>query len=178
MNIPGYMLVLTGTPKLFPLMDDVFSPIVRQFKKFCIGPFLKETETKSCIEKPLEKLGIKHPSEIFSLETFSDVKEIHELSGGKPYEIQLICHFLFRKIQQGKAQRMELTLDDLDEVIQELETSQDLYSRPIIRRIRELEKNKLASLNLLCMGNGQLSFEQVWFFEYLRTGGRRFLKIS
>jgi AAA+ ATPase superfamily predicted ATPase len=33
MNLSGYMLVLTGTPDLFPVMDDVFSPIVRQFKK-------------------------------------------------------------------------------------------------------------------------------------------------
>lgn len=46
MNIPGYMLILIGTPALFPVMDDVFSPIVRQFKKINIGPFRGQEDTQ------------------------------------------------------------------------------------------------------------------------------------
>jgi len=36
MNMPGFMLVFAGTDELFPLMDEVFSPIIRQFKKIVI----------------------------------------------------------------------------------------------------------------------------------------------
>ena len=37
MNITGYMLVMTGTLDLFPLMNEVFSPIGRRFKKINVG---------------------------------------------------------------------------------------------------------------------------------------------
>ena len=58
MNTPGLMLVLIGTPDLFPLMDEVFSPIVRQFKKINVREFKDRDETKECIERPLQKIGI------------------------------------------------------------------------------------------------------------------------
>src|SRR6266496_1823179 len=91
MNTPGFMLVITGTPDFFPVMDDVFSPIVRQFKKINVGEFIKVDDTRDCIRKPLEKLGVV-PEEIFDFETYRDVQDIHNLSGGRPYEIQWICH--------------------------------------------------------------------------------------
>lgn len=36
MNKTNYMLVFTGTNELFPVIDDIFSPIVRQFKKLVL----------------------------------------------------------------------------------------------------------------------------------------------
>jgi Cdc6-like AAA superfamily ATPase len=69
MNTPGFMLVLTGTPDLFPVMDDVFSPIVRQFKKINVGKFEDEKETEDCIKKPLKNIGIINPAEIFDFKT-------------------------------------------------------------------------------------------------------------
>ncbi len=176
MNTPGFMLVFTGTPALFPLMDDIFSPIVRQFKKINVGPFDEEDETEDCIRKPLEKIGISDPSEIFDFETYRDVCEIHELTGGRPYEIQLICHFLFRRIQEGRAKRMELTIDVLDDVLEELETSQDVSSRPIITAIRNFNKQQLSALRLLCTCNGRANFEQIWFSEYVLWGENEWTK--
>ena len=58
-------------------MDDVFSPIVRQFKKINVGEFRKVEDTGECINKPLEKLGINYKSIL----TKSDVQEIYKLSG-------------------------------------------------------------------------------------------------
>lgn len=54
MNIPGYMLVLTGTLDLFPIMDDVFSPIVRQFKKITVKEFSEKKDTAECVRSPLQ----------------------------------------------------------------------------------------------------------------------------
>jgi hypothetical protein len=167
MNTPGFMLVFTGTPALFPLMDDVFSPIVRQFKKINLGPFDEVDETEDCIRKPLEKIGIRDPSEIFDFETYRDVGDIHDLSGGRPYEIQLLCHFLFRRVQEGRAERMRLTLDVLDDVLRELQTSQDVSTRPIISAIRNFDERQLSALRVLCACNSHANFDQIWFSEYV-----------
>lgn len=176
MNTSGYMLVLTGTPALFPVMDEVFSPIVRQFKKINIRPFDDEDETKTCIIKPLEKLGIKHVSEILDFETYYDISEIHNLSSGRPYEIQLICHFLFRRIQQNRAKRMELTLDVLDDVLTELHAAHDVSTRGMLSSVRELDKKQLTALGLLCRCDGRASLDQLWFAEYVTHGNSRWTR--
>jgi len=170
MNTPGFMLVITGTPTLFPIIDEVFSPIIRQFKKINIGPFNKEDDTEDCIKKPLEKIGIKHPGQIFDFETFTDVSEIHNLTGGRPYEIQLLCHFLFRRVQEGRAKRMKLTVDLLDDVLEELDTLQDVSARPVVNAVRNLDKQQLSALETLCRCSDHVSFEQVWFSEYVFWG--------
>ena len=168
MNTPGYMLIFTGTPDLFPVMDDVFSPIIRQFKKINVNAFKEKEETEECIRKPLEKIGIK-PEKIFDFETYIDVldNEIHDLSGGRPYEIQLICHMLFRRVQEKRARKMELNLSVLEDVRKELETSQDITTRPILKKVRNLKENQLSALNLLCTCDGHVTFEQIWIMEYI-----------
>ena len=110
---------------------------------------------------------------LWSYETFEDVQEIHELSGGRPYEIQLICHFLFRRIQEGRATRMELTVDILDDVRKELETSQDITIRPILKSIRNYDAPSLLALDLLCSCSGHASFDQIWFGAYTFLGDKR-----
>ena len=169
MNAQGFMLALTGTEALFPLINDVFSPIIRQFKKINVKPFNKIRETRDCICKPLYNLGIG-PLEILDTETLYEVSAIHDLSGGRPYEIQLICHLLFRRIQQGRSKTMELTLDVLDDVLHELQSSQDTSVRPIVTKLRRLDETQLLALAALCACSGRADFEQVWFGEYFLHG--------
>jgi hypothetical protein len=166
MNTPGFMLVMTGTPDLFPVMDDVFSPIVRQFKKINVGEFRNVEDTGECINKPLEKLDINFKAIL----TNSDVQEIHKLSGGRPYEIQLICHMLFRRLQLRRADNMKLDFSVLEEVRRELETWQDITSRPILTKVRNLSKKQLDALRILCSCNGRATFDQVWGLEYIFKG--------
>lgn len=178
MNLPGFMLVFTGTNTLFPLINDVFSPIMRQFKKINVVPFEREDETRDCIEKPLRNIGIMHIEEVFDLETYHDLQEIHDLSGGRPYEIQLLCHFLFRKIQLGQSDKMKLTVDVLDDVLNEFHSMQDISARPKIRTIRKLNKEQLSGLGTLCSCNGNANFEQIWFIEYMFQGNNKWTKES
>jgi len=166
MSTPGFMLIMTGTPDLFPVMDDVFSPIVRQFKKITVSAFTRVDDTRACIRKPLEKLGIV-PEQIFDFETYRDVGDIHDLSGGRPYEIQLICHMLFRRIELKRAEKMKLDFSVLEDVRSELETYQDVTSRPILRRIRNLSKKQLIALSILCSCEGHATFDQVWALEFI-----------
>jgi tetratricopeptide (TPR) repeat protein len=167
MNTAGYMLVFTGTQALFPLINDVFSPIIRQFKKINIGPFQKEQDTEECIRAPLLKVGVEDPEDIFDFETYQDVKDIHNLSNGRPYEIQLICHFLFKRIQMGRAKKMELSIDVLDDVLKELQATQDVLSRKILTNVRGLTDEQLKSLGVLCSCNGYATLEQIWFIEHV-----------
>jgi tetratricopeptide (TPR) repeat protein len=173
MNVPGYMLVLAGTPELFPMMDTVFSPIARQFNRIRLLPFESRDETRALIEAPLQKIGIGHPSEIFAFETFRDVSDIHDMSGGRPYEIQLLCHFLFKRVQENSATRMQITLDVLDEVRKQLEATQDVGARPLLSSVRALSDESLRALNVLAKCNGRGSFEQIWFVEKLFWGESR-----
>jgi hypothetical protein len=175
MNTGGFMLVLSGTRAFFPLMDDVFSPIVRQFKKIIIGPFETREETEDCIRAAIMSVGIYNPMQIIHPPA---VQEIHNLSGGRPYEIQLICHLLFRRLQEDRAKRMELNLDVLDDVRQELETSQDVSLRHILSLVRNMSSKELSALNLLCGANGHATLEQIWFSEFVFWGEKRFTKQS
>ena len=60
MNMRGYMLVFAGTRDLFPVMDDVFSPIIRQFKKIEIGPFKTLDDVRTCLLQPLKMVPLTH----------------------------------------------------------------------------------------------------------------------
>lgn len=176
MNTPGFMLVLTGTPDLFPIMDEVFSPIIRQFKKVQVGRFESKEETRDCIRKPLEKIGISDPNDIFDFETYRDVGEIHDLTGGKPYEVQLLCHTLFRRVQEKRATKMKLDLSVLEDVRMELENTQDISARPILTRIRALDKTRLTALGLFSECDGRTSFDQVWAIEFIFNGESRWTR--
>jgi tetratricopeptide (TPR) repeat protein len=164
MNTPGYMLIVTGTPELFPVMDEVFSPIVRQFKKISVKGFQSEKETAECIAGPLQVFRI--PIEIPE----ADISEIHQLSTGRPYEIQLICHLLFRRVQQRRATAMRLDLSTLEELRRELERSQDMSGRPIVSALRALATRQLEALGQLTQCNGTATLEQLSALTYLSQG--------
>jgi hypothetical protein len=170
MNIPGYMLVLTGTLDLFPIMDDVFSPIVRQFKKITVKEFSEKKDTAECVRNPLQITGVSITV------TDSEIDEIHELSGGKPYEIQLICHLLFRRMQGHRAAGMQLDLGVLEELRRELERSQDISTRPILGAVKNLNTKQLRALRALTMCDGHATFEQLWDLHYVFEGTGEFTK--
>ena len=134
MSTPGYMLIFTGTPDLFPVMDEVFSPIIRQFKKIKVDNFTSKDETKECIEKPLKKIKID-PESIFD---YRYLDGIHELSGGHPYIIQLICHKLFQEVETRRANKMKLDQRIIDDITKERKTTQDINYSQTFNKIENL----------------------------------------
>lgn len=166
MNAQGYMLILTGTPDMFPLMDEVFSPIIRQFKKISLNQFVDQDDTETLIRKYLETVKVE-PDLLFDFEHSNDLEDIHDLTGGRPYEIQLVCHTLFRRVQQGRASKMSLDLGVIDEVRQQLESSQNLAGRPILNKIRALDSDMLEALAVFAPCVGSASVEQVSALEHV-----------
>jgi hypothetical protein len=166
MNAQGYMLIVTGTPEMFPLMDEVFSPIIRQFKKVVLNQFVDQDDTGSLIRKYLETVGVQ-PDSLFDFEGSNDLEDIHDLTGGRPYEIQLVCHTLFKRVQQGRASTMSLDLGVIEEVRQQLESSQNLAGRPILNKIKTLDFDSLRALGVISPCVGGASFEQLSALESL-----------
>jgi hypothetical protein len=153
MNLQGFMLVFAGTPQLFPLMDDVFSPIVRQFKKIPVREFGEKKDTEECIRKQLELVKDLLPSDVLLLPPdFLD--EIHELSSGRPYEVQLLCHAMFKRIQSGHTKRLALNFAVLEDVQRELAKEQDISSRPVLSAVRSLSDAQLRRLSPFCRVDG------------------------
>lgn len=156
MNLPGYMLVFAGTPNLFPVMEEVFSPIIRQFKKIPVNNFTDVDDTEKCISRPLELLDIQ-PSEVLKPTEWQLIDEVHSLSGGRPYEIQLLCHFMFKRVEAGDARNLEITLDVLDDVRQELEQQDDGSDRTIIGALRRLDASDFHLLQALTEFRGSIA---------------------
>jgi hypothetical protein len=175
MNTPGFMLVFAGTDELFPLMDEVFSPIIRQFKKIVIREFIDVDDTRECIKRPLEALREAEPDKYFDFKAGA-VREIHDLTGGRPYEIQLLCHIMFRRVQEKRAKQMALGVAVLDDVRRELESAQSLSDRPILTAVGRLTKDELAALRVLVRSCGRASFDDAWNIEYIANGNERWTR--
>ena len=87
-SISGYMYILSGTNRMFPEMDKVFSPFGRQFMTIKIDKFTHLTQAIECVRKPLEA----HEKSLFDDET---IERIFSLSNGMPYKINMLCHFMY-----------------------------------------------------------------------------------
>jgi hypothetical protein len=161
MNMKGYMLVFTGTEDFFPVMDDVFSPIMRQFKKVFVKEFDKEQSTIECIGSPLQSAAIE-PDEVLEDDWHESLApDIHKLSGGRPYEIQLICHILFKRVQNGQTSKMRLDVASLEAIRMELEGSQQMQNRPLTNEIRKLSKENLRTISEICPTTQRLTLSQI-----------------
>jgi AAA+ ATPase superfamily predicted ATPase len=84
----GYMYILSGTERMFPEMDKVFSPFRRQFITIKIDKLPHLTQVTECVRKPLEA----NEKGLFDDET---IGRIFTLSNGMPYKINMLCHFLY-----------------------------------------------------------------------------------
>ncbi|BBH69059.1 hypothetical protein ACTI_57440 [Actinoplanes sp. OR16] len=171
MNTPGYQLVLTGTPGMFPLFDDVFSPIIRQFKKIHVDPFRQESETESCLRGPLDLMGL--PVDDLIPHGLVLTHDVHELSGGRPYEIQLLGHLMFKMVQERKAEFMALSANVLDDVLRELDIAAPPHagSRPIVEKVRKLGVDTLRGMGLLTACIGHANLDEMMFAVKLNELG-------
>lgn len=90
-SVNGYTFILAGTEKMFPNMNDVFSPVTRQFKRIDIEGFKTYSQTLDLISKPLIASNIELP-DIIDREIIED---LHKIAEGNPYELKVLCHYLW-----------------------------------------------------------------------------------
>ena len=101
-RVDGTCFVVTGTESLFDVVSDVFSPIPRQFHRLNVRRFSDWTETLELLRAPI-------PDEKTVLPTTRTVVDLHDVCQGNPTELQLYCHHMYKAVEHGVAQRMELT---------------------------------------------------------------------
>lgn len=171
-RVEGIQFVIAGTDQLFPAFDQVFAPIARQFKSVLLDAFQDSRETADCILNPLRRAGLD-PAAVFDRDTYDDLSEIHDLARGRPYEVKLICHFMFKRAQQGLTKRMTLDLQVLEEVRKQLESERNVGQRPILNTIRALGLEELNALAILVDCDGGATIEDIWAQEYTFHGSAR-----
>jgi tetratricopeptide (TPR) repeat protein len=114
MQVEGYVLGFSGTENMFSSMSNVFSPLPRFFKRINVENFQNVKETEECLLKPLndeEKRAFDRAC----------IGEIHAITHGTPYEINLIAHYMYRKWKEGKNRHIALTSEVFDDVLKEIE---------------------------------------------------------
>jgi len=90
-SLSGYMYILSGTNRMFPEMDKVFSPFRRQFVTIKVDKFTNLSQAIECVRKPLEA----NEKSLFDDET---IGRIFSLSDGMPYKINMLCHFMYENM--------------------------------------------------------------------------------
>lgn len=90
----------------------------RAWAQIEVGPFATNGKVLDAVTKPLQLvddfLGTDHPS-------LAAVVDIATLTAGSPYEINLVCHFIWDAIQQGEQENFELSPAVIQQVTSELE---------------------------------------------------------
>lgn len=141
-EIDGYILVFSGTEKMFPALTEVFSPIPRLFKRIDMGSFQTFKETEECI---LNRLS---PDERQLVERHT-VNEIHSITDGNPYEVQLISHFMYKHYKANSTKSIAITPEILDSVTKEIDRLRHGGHNAILDRIKKCNKDELDILRTI-----------------------------
>ncbi|MFF3584737.1 AAA family ATPase [Streptomyces mirabilis] len=160
-RVDGLILVLAGTSDLIKRIMDVHSPILRQFKEIEVRAFVEWEDVQTCVMRPLRSSGI------FGGVGRGVVSSLRQLTDGNPYEIQLYCHEMFARWQQGVTDRMNLTPEVLEGIRSRMESGRDVLDRPLIRAVRAMKRHELIAFNVLTSALGHATPDEAWFAYYL-----------
>lgn len=138
---PGCSIVLAGTEAVFPTLTDVFSPIPRQFYRVDVKPFDEWWDSWELINKGLRKLAPEERDRVAPV--MSVGRELHDLCGGEPSELQLYCHHMYRLVESGVAPRMALQPEVFRAVLREYRANTPTDLDGVLRRIEELPESLL-----------------------------------
>lgn len=138
-DIEGFILVLSGTERMFPDLNETFSPLPRSFVTVEVSNFDDIEYTEECMKKPLSE----DQKELVQQRT---VQEVHRITGGSPYEINLVCHHMFRRYDRGDTDQIELSKRVLDDVLQEIERLRQEGHHEIADKIQRMSFDELKVL--------------------------------
>lgn len=129
-DVDGYFVCLTGSDKMLDVWDEVLSPMPKIFFRINLLPFPDERAITKCVRKPLEKAkyrDLKIDSGLYA--------ELYALTGGNPYEVQILCHFMYQRLAKGESKTMSLHPSVLETMVEQLE-----FERPHITEERSFQK--------------------------------------
>ena len=159
-RLHGYVFIISGTTDLVPTINRVFGPLLRQFELISVERFIEAADVLSCISRPLASLGL--PMNACFPDAKSAASDLMHLTDGSPYEIQLYCHVMFARWQNGAARGMVLSPEALDDVRLMLEAGTDVKQHPMLAKIRAMSSKQLLALNILCSSLGHATTDELW----------------
>ncbi|MEO3786015.1 glycosyltransferase [Actinocorallia sp. B10E7] len=156
----GMAFVLAGTPELVTAIDEVFGRPPRQVTQIRIGRFIECSDVENCMRFPLESIGLSEA-------TFEDfhhtAHELHKLTDGNPYEIQLYCSEMFDRWQSGVVPKMGLSAEMLEAVRSRLESGHEFLDNILLQSVRAMTPDELIAFNILCSSLDHASPDELWF---------------
>lgn len=161
-DLQGWMVVFSGTNEMFKLLSVTFSPILRQFVKVYLQGFRDVKETENCILLPLTEADK-------ALFDYTAIDEIHRLTNGNPYEIQLVSFYMYRRYEQMKLPRITLDHQVLDSVLAQLEEERTAVTASHIPMIKNFSEDTLRDLQLVLPYEGW-TVEQISLYDLISQG--------
>jgi tetratricopeptide (TPR) repeat protein len=158
-ELTGFILFFAGTPAMFPSLSRVFSPLPRQFIKVNLTNFSSPSETSECLLSPLSD----KERESFNQ---SCIWDIHSLTAGSPYEINLVGHFMYRRWAEGGSKQIGLSQEVLEQVFDQVDRFRSGRDVSIAGAIRSLSSGSLSVLLCVVELSGQ-SLESICQYSLL-----------
>ena len=141
---PNCGLIFTGERTLNQMFTDPTAPFYLQARIIAVQNFVAEADVTECALLPLK--ASERP-----LMNPMTIKHLHRLSRGKPNQIRLICHSIYRRYQRNEQQDLNITIGALDNVLDDIQASYeseyDLKQR--VDTIRRLNSVDLETLYLM-----------------------------
>ena len=137
----------------------------RAWTQIEVKPFRGAVDTLDAIMKPLVDA-----EEIELAPSLQTAKEIHDLTEGRPYEVNLVNHFVWEAITQGDQTEFKLSEAVLSRVLYELEQRGRHTSSSSVSAIRNLTDDDLRAIAELAPFEGltirQLALGRLMFNEF------------
>jgi AAA ATPase domain len=169
MQLRGFVFILAGTMDLIDRIDAVFDHLLRQFEFVKVDRFIEVAEVQDCMARPLKSIGLL-PEECF--DNLDDVVfDLMVLTDGNPYEVQLVCHVMFTRWQNGEASMMKLSSEALDDVLTTLDQRRDHRDHSLIDKVKQLPKDQLLALNVLCSAMLKATLRELTFANFIYAPG-------
>jgi tetratricopeptide (TPR) repeat protein len=135
--IPGIGVVFSGEPALNQMFTDRAAPFYLQGRVVPVGNFTTKADVAECVLLPLSQ-GER------PLVSPMTVDHLTRLSHGKPNQIRLLCHSIYRRYERRDQDDLRITIEALDDVLDTIEASyaeeQGLRERvDAIRRLRSAD---------------------------------------
>lgn len=153
-EIEGYFLIVSGEDLSETFPEDL-TPISQTFTTLHLESFEEVGNTQKTLLQPLSEQLEEEFDE-------SCVNDVHQISDGSPYEIQLIAHHMYRQYEHGE-DSITLTSEVLDKVAESLDRLRKREHHKVASRIKQLTEDQLSLLVSL------LEFPEVpkdWLIEY------------
>lgn len=138
-GIEGYILNLVGTEETFKVISEGFSSTTRNFHKIELSSFEEVEKTKETVIRPLDD------EEIEDLKLGS-IEEIHLITQGHPFEVNLLSYHMYKKYEQGKTETLCLDEHVIQEAFSQLEEWKENLRTGIVNELDKLSSKDIEVL--------------------------------